>query len=59
MTSEPSPTRVGRNGTRQRGGLEPEEEHALVELASSSIAPAWRAARKCGSSGIESSDTKA
>ena len=32
-TSEPSPARVGRNGSRERGRVEAPLEHALVELA--------------------------
>ena len=39
-----------------RRGLQAEEEHALVELERSMTAPVWRAARKCGSSAIESSE---
>ena len=58
ITSEPSPTRVGRNGTRHAAACNPRRNMP----SSSSVvltAPDCRALRKCGSSGIESSDTNA
>ena len=57
ITSEPRPARVGRNGSRSAAAYRP---HWNMPSSSStaSIAPVWRARRKCGSSGIESSDTK-
>ena len=55
--SEPSPTRVGRNGTRHAAACSP-SRNSPSSYGSSSTAPDWRAARKWGSSGIESSDTK-
>ncbi len=57
ITSEPSPARVGRNGSRNAAAYSP---HWNMPSSSSmaSTAPLWRAALKCGSSGIESSETK-
>jgi len=57
MTSEPSPARVGRNGSRNAAAYSP---HCSMPSSSSmaSMAPLWRAALKCGSSGMESSETK-
>ena len=52
------PTRVGQERHPPRRGLQPEQEHALVELERLT-APAWRAVRKCGSSAIESSEQNA
>src|SRR4051812_18499927 len=57
-TSDPSPTRVGRNGTRHAAACSPSSTIPSSN-SSASIVPACRAARKCGSSAIESSDTNA
>ena len=55
--TEPDTSREERNPPRR--GLQPEEEHALVELGRAAPRPTAAALRKCGSSGIESSDTNA
>src|SRR3954470_18494089 len=57
-TSDPSPTRVGRNGTRHAAACSPSST-IPSSSSSASTAPACRALRKCGSSAIESSDTNA
>src|SRR3954468_3877610 len=57
-TSDPSPTRVGRNGTRQAAACSPSST-IPSSSSSASTAPACRALRKCGSNAIESSDTNA
>jgi hypothetical protein len=58
VTSEPSPARVGRNGSRSDAAY---SAHCSMPSSYSvtSIAPDWRAAWKCGSSGIESSESTA
>ena len=55
--ADPSPARQGRNETRIAAARKP---HCSIPSSSSiaSTVPAWRAARKCGSSGMVSSDTK-
>src|SRR3954447_20836166 len=57
-TSEPSPTRVGRNGTRHAAACRP-SRNMPSSSSSDSTAPACRALRKCGSKAIESNDTNA
>src|SRR3954469_18895609 len=57
-TSDPSPTRVGRKGTRHAAACSPSST-IPSSSSSASIAPACLAARKCGSNAIESSDTNA
>jgi len=57
MIAEPNPARHGRNETRHAAARRPS---CSIPSSSSiaSIVACWRATRKCGSSGIESSDTK-
>ena len=57
ITSEPSPARIGRNGSRCAAASRP---HCSMPSSSSvsSIGAALAGRRKCGSSAIESSETK-
>src|SRR5512139_2360025 len=56
MMSEPSPARVGMNGSRCAAASRP-NMNMPSSYSVNSIAPRCRAARKCGSSGTESSVT--
>ena len=54
-TPEPSPARIGRNGSRCAAASRPQCSMPSSSSVSSTV-PAWRARRKFGSRGIESSD---
>ena len=54
-TPEPSPARMGRNGSRCAAASRPQCSMPSSSSVSSTV-PACRARRKCGSSAIESSD---
>ena len=56
-TSEPSPARVGRNGSRHAAAYSAQRSMPS-SYSVTATAPAWRADRKWGSSAMESSDTK-
>src|SRR5580704_18832495 len=56
-TSDPSPARVGRKGTRHEAACRP-RKNMPSSTSMTSTRPCWRAARQCGSSAMESSVTK-
>ena len=56
-TPEPRPARIGRNGSRCAAASRPQCSMPSSSSVSSTV-PACLARRKCGSSGIESSEAK-
>ena len=57
ITSEPSPARIGRNGSRCAAASRPQCSMPSSSSVSSTV-PRCRPFLKCGSSAIESSDAK-
>ena len=58
-TSEPSPARIGRNGSRWAAAFSPVWNIPSSSSTTSGMVPSWRAFWKFGSSGTESSETNA
>ena len=56
-TSEPSPARVGRKGSRHDAAWRP-RKNIPSSTSIASTFPCWRAARQCGSRAMESRVTK-